>query len=323
MQKKTSFLILAFVLLTITVQAQQVNAQTIEFEKIEIQVDNSGNALVSHFLIVNSQKFKEIELETLDNKNINAFDAKTNLSFSIQDNKIKIKPNNFTQKYSITVEYESDKLTSKQQQNWKIDLKFSENTHNNAIIEIRLPQNAKILKHSPQAIIFFENNSIVAEWNFSQNQNIALNAEYVFINTTANNNSTAIAGILAIATLAIGIAFIAKKKLAQSKNLQEKTTNAQKHDTWPKPEIQETQKTQTSQKQKEIFRLLSENEQKIVNELFKEDLITQRTLQVRTGFPKSTLSRTIKKLELKGLIKSNQIGNTNRIELSKDLKQGE
>ena len=51
--------------------------------------------------------------------------------------------------------------------------------------------------------------------------------------------------------------------------------------------------------------------------LEKLEPITQRRLQAELGMPKSSLSRTLGKLEAKGLIRTNEMGNTKLILLEK------
>lgn len=71
-------------------------------------------------------------------------------------------------------------------------------------------------------------------------------------------------------------------------------------------------------KEKEdMTRFLLENEKKVIEELQKEREIWQKQLQLRTGLNKVKLSRVLKNLESRGLIKKINFGKTNKIMLAK------
>ncbi|MFN4133664.1 MAG: MarR family transcriptional regulator, partial [Candidatus Hadarchaeales archaeon] len=66
-----------------------------------------------------------------------------------------------------------------------------------------------------------------------------------------------------------------------------------------------------------IMALLSEPEKAVIKELFREDNLLQKTLCERTGIPKATMSRTLKRLEAKGLARRTGFGAGKRTQLTR------
>jgi hypothetical protein len=65
-----------------------------------------------------------------------------------------------------------------------------------------------------------------------------------------------------------------------------------------------------------ILGMLHENERKIIEELIKEDGLTQATLCGRTGIPKATMSRVLQGLEGKGLVRRVGYGMSKKVMLT-------
>ena len=67
-----------------------------------------------------------------------------------------------------------------------------------------------------------------------------------------------------------------------------------------------------------LLKTLTANEEKIVHELFKhkKDGLTQKGLARETGIPKSTLSRTLKRLAVKSVVEIKDYGVTKKIRLT-------
>ncbi len=287
-------------------------AQTTDLAIIKINVDQSGNSSVQHLLVVDSQEPTALEFAVFDDKNLRVYDSSAELEYTIENGKIKVMQREFVQNYSLTIEYTSNKFTSKQGENWFFDLNISSLQAQNIQVDLSLPENARLLSNNPNAIVFFENQKLNLNWELSQNQATQLSASYSLDNTQGTPNYSylifVIASLIVIAVVTYFLFVKKPRKIEHEKTVQ----------------VQESQKTEEkngfSEKQKDTLKLLTENESRVMLELSKEDSITQRALLVRTGLPKSTLSRTIKKLELKGLVKSLEIGNTNRIELTEEFK---
>ncbi len=71
-----------------------------------------------------------------------------------------------------------------------------------------------------------------------------------------------------------------------------------------------------SERQKDIMKTLSEKEKNIITFLFFEGKLTQSQLRHKTGFPKSTLHRTLKKLENKNIIICKEYAGIKKFELT-------
>jgi len=71
------------------------------------------------------------------------------------------------------------------------------------------------------------------------------------------------------------------------------------------------------------FTHLLDAEQKIVDVLFKvkQNIMWQKELQIATGFTKSRLSRTVRNMEQRGLVKKIPYGTSNKIQLLVDKKE--
>lgn len=66
-----------------------------------------------------------------------------------------------------------------------------------------------------------------------------------------------------------------------------------------------------------VEEFLLENEKKVIQELEKDKELWQKQIQLRTGLSKVKLSRILKNLEARGLIKKTNFGKTNKIMLKK------
>lgn len=81
--------------------------------------------------------------------------------------------------------------------------------------------------------------------------------------------------------------------------------------------IIKARRKKTGEKIEEVERYLLDNEKKVVQELGKDKELWQKQLQLRTGLSKVKLSRVLKNLEARGLIKKINFGKTNKILLKK------
>jgi uncharacterized membrane protein len=75
-------------------------------------------------------------------------------------------------------------------------------------------------------------------------------------------------------------------------------------------------KTMSKEDIEKILKILSDHERKILEELIKEDGLTQATLCGRTGIPKATMSRVLQKLEDKGLVRRVGYGMSKKVMLT-------
>lgn len=69
------------------------------------------------------------------------------------------------------------------------------------------------------------------------------------------------------------------------------------------------------EKEEYDYSILSERQQDIINILKEKNKITQKELETIMQIPKSSVSRNIRTLEIKGIVKKEQVGQTNYISL--------
>ena len=69
------------------------------------------------------------------------------------------------------------------------------------------------------------------------------------------------------------------------------------------------------------MKTLSEKEMKVVEDVFRDDGLSQKKLLQKSGLSKATLSRTLKGLEEKDFLRMVQDGYTNKIYLSDWFKK--
>lgn len=298
-------------------------AAQIDFALVRATVDERGEALVSHLVSYDSRDGKQVSFRVLDNKNLKVFDSSGPVEFEEKGLTVSFFPKNFVENYGATIEYGTSILTSKQNGDWKFEMQLNPlNEFNELKFELSLPKNAVLSSHSPQGLVFAGEQKLEIEWKFEETtgEQVALSAEYFFSenNQTETGQNPALlllVGVLVVLTAGgAGYFYYSKQKSKEAKAFEPETV--------PKKDLFEARAGQElSERQKDLLKILSENEEKIVKELLKEDHIIQRNLLVRTGLPKSTLSRAIKKLEVKGIVKVNTVGNTNRVELSEEFKK--
>lgn len=297
--------LLGFLLLAGTAQAQ------LNLEILNISLNENGHASVQQLLSLDSIRQQSIEILVLDLQNLRVFDAQGPLQFQLNGNKARFQPRMASGQYGVTIEYESDKLTSKQERNWFFELKNNLlGTAQERHVRLTFPESTRLFSFEPTASVFSGKGKIELEWQAVKAS--VLKAQYSFepASATQSNNSW----LLALAGLAVlvGIGYYAYSKRTLQKKVVPLESSAK---------TGETIEPKRDSGQQELLRFLGENEKRVMEELLKENGITQRTLHVRTGLPKSTLSRTLQKLQAKELVEVREIGNTNRIELGKAFKQ--
>lgn len=84
---------------------------------------------------------------------------------------------------------------------------------------------------------------------------------------------------------------------------------------WKKREKIVIKKEKKPKKKRKIEEFLLDDEKKVVDELIKENGLWQKQIQLRTGFNKVKLSRVLKNLEKRRLIRKVNFGKTNKIYL--------
>ncbi|MEM4327031.1 MAG: MarR family transcriptional regulator, partial [Candidatus Diapherotrites archaeon] len=235
-------------------------------------------------------KSKEIEL-SLENAKINYIkDIKDNLNFKTEKEKIIFYPNEQTKNYSLTINYQTDNLTEKKENKW--NFKYSKESEYELLgLKVALPKNAKIITTTKGAMIYAEEKEIIVEWDNNEKEYFI---EYQYMHEDKNDTW--------IVSMTLALTLITLASILIIYFLKQKSETPQKK--------------QITEIEKEIIKVLPETEAKIIKHLKeRKEPITQKRLQAELMIPKSTLSRTLAKLEVKGLIQTSEIGNTKLIQI--------
>jgi len=284
---------LCFVILVF--QLGLVNA--FEFHKVEIELYETGDAVVRNMFFIDSVN-NSFFLPAFSPRNINAFDKFGKLNYSLSNEGIFI---NLRKKgtYSFTVEYLSNVFTSKNASIWKFSYDFYKlRNFDKSDITLILPQNTKLLSFSTGGIIYLDDSKIKIDWNIpkeSLSERIEIEYTFEMHKPTSKPKSTNLfIYVLSLPVIVIGFLIFFKFK--------------------PKFKL----KKSFSKRQEDLIKTLTEDERRIVVELFKSEKgLTQKKLRLITGIPKATLSRTLRKLEAKNFIEIRNLGGTNLISLTK------
>ena len=156
----------------------------------------------------------------------------------------------------------------------------------NLAIRLILPEQATLEKAYPSPELTSDGRHIILDWKSQDTNDFPV---FVIYNEKTGFSWTWIIVILAIVALTVLFFIIKRKPKARRKKAK-------------KPEA------------KEIH--LLESEQAVISAL-KSGAVWQKQIQLKTGFSKAKLSRTIRNLEARKLVKRIPLGNTNKIKLLK------
>jgi uncharacterized membrane protein len=307
--------------LFILIFSLSVSAASIEFYEINGEIRENGNFLLKHFVSIDSSELSEIVFSLNKCTLVRVYDLQGNLEFIESEQEVRVFPRLKQQNYSLTLEFFSEKLTSKSSGEWLFEYTFSsEHLIKDFSMQLLLPKNSSLLSTQPEAIVFTQGQNLAIKWSSLNASPQNFKAVYSFASIPPSNGVEEsnplmfiffVAIIIALTVAAIVIVLFYFIKLKPKKPFSPKPL------TQPKPKDGE----KISQGKKDILRTLSENEKKIILILLDKRDLTQRKLQIESTFPKSTLSRTLKKLQSRELIEIHSIGNTNKVCLSKWFKE--
>jgi len=214
--------------------------------------------------------------------------------------------------YSFTAEYTSDFFTIKNSSVWTFSYLYTNlEDIENVKLTLVLPQNTQINSFTEGGVVYTDNGMLKIEWTLPPaSQSFALDAEYSFSSSRPNPNTDnslfPAIGLSSIIIIAIGALYLFyKQKMKKPLHISEKHTD----------------KHEFSEGQKDIMKTLTVNERGIVNELFSAKEITQKKIGLKTGIPKATLSRTLKRLEAKTIIETRGYGTTRLVGLTKWFRE--
>ena len=300
---------LAFALVMVAAllfQAGQAYAAE-EAQKVELLIDHNGGVLIKNLFFIDSTGKDRFLVQAFSPSNIEVFDSSGSLEYEVSRGLIEARLREQKDGYSFTVQYTSDFFTSKNNSEWTFSYLYTNlGQIGNVRLTAALPQNAQINSFTPGGIIYQDSGLLKIEWVLPPgSQSFSVDIEYTFSSApSAGNNydySSAIGVLVSIALVIALLAYFFSKarKMPRKKQIP----------------LHEAKAGMTAG-QRDVMRTLTINERAIVNELFQHKDMTQKKLGLKTGIPKATLSRTLKKLEAKSIIESHGYGTTRLVRLA-------
>ncbi|MBU0506037.1 hypothetical protein KJ708_08610 [bacterium] len=288
-------------LLAVTVLASNLSSATdnpgIELASMDFEIKESGIAFFS-IMLSNPDFSSDLSIPNFDSEILKVYTINNKeLAYDTQNDTLIIHPSNQSNVSTITIELSSQKLTSKEGSNWRFDLTSLDSLNaENVIMSVTLPYNSTIRAHSEPAFISSENNHIIVEWFLSNELAKSVMIQYI-VNSISesqiivNEEEKGINNLILFGI--VGLVIILTCMIITTKKLHNK------------------EKAYVSD-------LLIGYEVEIVNLLRKSKKgLTQKRLQLESNIPKSTLSRTLRRLEVRNIITINNMGHQNLIVLKK------
>ena len=168
--------------------------------------------------------------------------------------------------------------------NFKLPLKTE-----NLAVRLILPESSVLENSFPEAVLTSDGRHIILNWKTENAENFPV---FVTYNERKAGNLVWIVVITAIFAAAIGSFMLLKRK----------------------PRARKTKRK--GKQAKDIERHLLESENAVIKALKEaRGEMWQKQIQLKTGFSKAKLSRTIRNLEARGLVKRIPLGNTNKIRM--------
>jgi len=260
-------------------------------------------SLMAFFLALNiasAQEIKDLQIEVkiLDSKALISYKIETELSqltinlpenskiidcssnYSISGNKLTLTSINA----QLTLDYSTDEFIENNRY-FTTNLQIPETEKLN--VRLILPESATLDKSYPEASLTSDGKHIILNWN-SQN----VKDFPVFVTYSEKSEQWlwyALIVLIAVAAFSI-ILTIRKRKIKKVKTKKQKPEKKELH--------------------------LLESESAVIKTLKQaKGELWQKQIQLKTGFSKAKLSRVIRDLEARGLVKRIPMGNTNKIRL--------
>ena len=282
------FLILAVFLLSDTM-ANTVSAESI----MNISMQIIGSNVISEYNLYSSERINSINLEMPQYSqilDISADNAK--ISFEFQENHLIINQS-FNSLVIQTIN--SNLIESNSKRYFTLNQRLPQAAEIN--VKLILPESAVLNTPDsayPTPVISTDGQHIIIDWSDNLNKGESFSSFVVY-----KEKSESLFHIL-ISIAAVLIALIlAALIISRSKKRKEKKLKPVKKE------------------KKEIKVELMDNEKKIISVLKKaHGELWQKQIQLQTGFSKAKLSRLVRDLESRSVIKKIPMGNTNKIRLS-------
>lgn len=270
-----------------------VFAGEIKAWQAEAEIDIKGFTRLDLLFIADSSDGK-IVVPDFDCIEISVYDEKGNLAYEAANESITAVPRTLSQNYSFSMHCIAPALARKER-NWVFSIGFP--FDGSGSIKVILPDGALLTKSRPEGKVYIEGSRLTVSLEGSKE----VLMEYSFLHEGKNSGADYFLYLVAAIVVLTGalLFFMSKNKRTEEKTVSEIPLAGKKDDA----------------KENDFMKYLNANEKKIMDLIVAEKRITQRKIQTESGLPKSTLSRTLKRLEAKGIIKTVSAGNTKFVEL--------
>ncbi len=260
-------------------------------QEITLEISSEGIAKVTHNVNLKNESEISVCLISDTQEQLKVFSGNAELEFKLDENCVNAE---VLQNIDLLrVEYLTNSLTNKIADEWSMSIDVRDITITS--VEVLLPSNTKITNFEPDATVYFQNSSMMVNWeerNFTETE---AKLSYTFDIDNVTETSIILLLFAMFVILLIVIAFFVfwkfKGKLLKSG-------------------------TDFSTGQEELMKTLSEKEKKLIKAVFDEEGLSQKKLLTKCDISKATLSRTLRDLEKKEFLRLVQDGYTNRIYLS-------
>ncbi|MBI2548254.1 hypothetical protein HYW21_02795 [Candidatus Woesearchaeota archaeon] len=315
------WLLLVILLGTVIVQTEGVQAQgSISLRETEISLDYFGSALVRDFYYLDTTTIPTISVTIPRTESVRVYDWEGELNFTYQEGVIRIIPSRQEKIYTFSVEYLTNEFTIKNRGRWQFDFTFlSSFAVEDWLFTLYFPKNTSIQSvdtngfvvnrqeddklniyleditnnESNRLVVYYELQGKKSIPSSSPNVDVGRSNKKVKENLFASLPWKIIGSVLLLLGLGISSWIFMKSK----------------------------QKKTLSPTQKSILGTLSPTEQMIIQAIIQNrEKVTQNQIRVVTGMPKSTLSRTLRKLQQKKIVEVLAIGNSNLVRLTEWFK---
>ncbi len=308
------------------ISSQLASAKAIDVYDIEITLDDAGNAQIKTMVLFDSSAIKNLRLSAHKPDNLQAYDLTGSLNHIVVNNSVMIKPREEVKDYNTTVKYATNQISSKTGDEWNISYNvLAYDSIEYLSISLSLPSGSSLKSFTLGGSASVIDSGIKIEWyidDVPSNENVNLGVIYAMkIPAHDEHGSTLI--ILAVSIVLAGMAsFVMYNKSKKREKDEAKMETEETPKDKIKPEAELAEELVLTQGKKDIMMTLNKNEQDVVKELLREEgKLTQKDIFTEIGLPRSTLSRTLKKLERKNVVEIRSIGNTNLVILTEWFKE--
>jgi uncharacterized membrane protein len=261
---------------------------------MNISMQIIGSDVLSEYKLYNSEHVNSMNIQMPQYSQVlDVFADNTKMSPEIQEDHLII---NQSFNSLVIKSSNSNFIESNSRRYFTFNQKMPQDAEIN--VKLILPESAVLNTPDsayPKPIISTDGQHIILDWNDNLNKGESFSAFVVY-----KEKSESLFSILIIIAAILMVLIIAALIISKFKKIKEK----------------KSKKPAKKEKKKEIRIELMDDEKKIVDVLKKANgELWQKQIQLQTGFSKAKLSRLVRNLETREVIKKTPVGNTNKIKL--------